>query len=132
MTDKNIAVKAGILSILILGAFLVAWHFLVLAQQGPAAEGLDPAYAELLGKQATQGDSAIPKPLEVAAALWEHIRDPFYDAGPNDKGIGIQLAYSLFRVLAGFGLAALVAIPLGFVIGMSRWSTRRSIRSFRS
>ena len=39
--------------------------------------------------------------------------------GTNDKGIGIQLAYSLGRVLLGFALAALVAVPLGFLIGMS-------------
>src|SRR5262249_59292648 len=39
--------------------------------------------------------------------------------GPNDKGIGIQLAYSMARVGAGYLLAVLVAIPLGFLIGMS-------------
>jgi nitrate/nitrite transport system permease protein len=55
----------------------------------------------------------------VGEKLWGHISDPFYDRGTNDKGIGIQLGYSIFRVLVGFGLAALVAIPLGFVIGMS-------------
>ena len=37
----------------------------------------------------------------------------------EDKGIGIQLGHSLLRVGLGFGLAALVAIPLGFLIGMS-------------
>jgi nitrate/nitrite transport system permease protein len=42
-----------------------------------------------------------------------------YDNGPNDKGILIQLAHSLGRVGLGFVLAALVAVPLGFVIGMS-------------
>ncbi len=47
------------------------------------------------------------------------LSDPFYDKGPNDKGIGIQLGYSLYRVLTGYLLAALVAIPIGFVIGMS-------------
>ena len=45
--------------------------------------------------------------------------DPFYDNGPNDKGVGIQLAYSIARVRLGFLLAVLVAIPLGFLIGMS-------------
>ena len=45
--------------------------------------------------------------------------DPFYDNGPNDKGIGIQLGYSVGRVALGFGAAALLAIPLGFLIGMS-------------
>ena len=120
MTTKNIfGLKAGLLSVVILGLFLFSWHMLVVAQQGPAAEGLDPEYAALLGKQATEGDSALPKPYEVGAELWNHISDPFYDAGPNDKGIGIQLAYSLFRVLTGFGLAALLAVPLGFLIGMS-------------
>ena len=54
-----------------------------------------------------------------APRIWKHLRDPFYESGPNDKGIGIQLAYSLGRVLLGFALAALVAVPLGFLIGMS-------------
>ena len=43
--------------------------------------------------------------------------DPFYDNGPNDKGIGWNILHSLYRVGAGFGLAALVGIPLGFMIG---------------
>lgn len=54
---------------------------------------------------------------------WDHAKDvlahPFYDNGPNDMGIGWQLLYSLGRVGAGFGLAALVGIPLGFMMGMS-------------
>mgnify|MGYP001195326652 CR=1 FL=1 len=51
--------------------------------------------------------------------IWEHVLNPFYDAGPNDKGIGIQLGYSILRVLIGFGFAVVIAIPLGFLIGMS-------------
>src|SRR5690606_21298551 len=50
---------------------------------------------------------------------YQQLRDPFYDRGPNDKGIGIQLGYSLVRVLTGYLLALVVAIPSGFVIGMS-------------
>src|SRR5690606_19632579 len=61
----------------------------------------------------------LPGPAEVGAKLWSHLVDPFYDNGPNDKGIGVQLAYSLARVLTGYLLAALVAIPVGFLIGMS-------------
>jgi nitrate/nitrite transport system permease protein len=56
----------------------------------------------------------------MAQTLWDKLSDPFYDNGPNDKGIGIQLAYSIARVLAGFFMAAAVAIPLGFAIGNSR------------
>lgn len=62
----------------------------------------------------------LPTPLET----WDHavttLSDPFYENGPNDMGIGWQLLYSLGRVGAGFGLAALVGIPLGFLMGRSR------------
>ncbi len=61
--------------------------------------------------------------LPTPAETWEHAKtvlsDPFYENGPNDMGIGWQLLYSLGRVGAGFGLAALVGIPLGFLMGMS-------------
>ena len=78
-----------------------------------------PEYAKLMGLTATQGKSAMPGPLDVGAKLWEHVRRPFYDNGPNDKGVGIQLAYSIARVALGYLLAVLVAIPIGFLIGMS-------------
>src|SRR5690606_37536259 len=57
--------------------------------------------------------------LDVGAKLWEHLKRPFYDNGPNDKGVGIQLAYSIARVAIGYLLAVLVAVPIGFLIGMS-------------
>ena len=67
-----------------------------------------------------------------ARKLWQHLKDPFYDRGTNDKGIGMQLAYSIGRVLLGFLLAVLVAIPLGFLIGMSPLDVAaRSTRSSR-
>jgi nitrate/nitrite transport system permease protein len=61
----------------------------------------------------------LPRPSEVAWFAWDQLKDPFYDRGSNDKGIGIQLAYSLGRVLVGWALAMFVAIPVGFVTGMS-------------
>ncbi len=105
------------LSLLLLVLFLGAWQLAV--QGGDAKPAMDPEYAKLMGLTASTGASAIPGPLAVGARLVQVLRDPFYDHGPNDKGIGIQLGYSLLRVLIGFGLAAVVAIPLGFVIGMS-------------
>jgi nitrate/nitrite transport system permease protein len=72
-----------------------------------------------MGMAATQGKSAMPGPLDVGAQIWKHLQEPFYDRGPNDKGVGIQLAYSLGRVLLGYALAVLVALPVGFLIGMS-------------
>jgi len=110
-------VRAFLLSVLILACFLLAWHAYVESLKGPAVD-MDPELAALLGPQA-KGGTALPGPLEVGQSIWGHITNPFYDAGPNDKGIGIQLAYSIARVLIGFSLAALLAIPLGFLIGMS-------------
>jgi nitrate/nitrite transport system permease protein len=55
----------------------------------------------------------------VGAKIWQHLQDPFYDRGTNDKGIGIQLLYSIARVLTGYLLALAAALPIGFLIGMS-------------
>ncbi|MFN3750702.1 MAG: nitrate ABC transporter permease [Thiobacillus sp.] len=59
----------------------------------------------------------IPGPAETWASAVELFSDPFYDNGPNDKGIGWNVLNSLTRVGIGFGLAALIGIPLGFLIG---------------
>ena len=111
-------VKAFLLSLLLFGAFVLIWHTATLSGEGYAA-GMDPEYAKLMGKTA-KGGSAMPGPLEVGNQLWRHVTDPFYDNGPNDKGVGIQLAYSIARVGLGFLFACLIAIPMGFLIGMSR------------
>src|SRR6202008_911297 len=65
----------------------------------------------------------IPDPLAVAAAAAKIFSDPFYSKGPNDQGIGLNVLSSLKRVGIGFGLAALVGIPLGFVIGRFRFAS---------
>ena len=113
-----IGLRAALLSVLLFGLFVFSWQLLSTSGTGPSDAGMDPELAALLGPQA-KGGNAFPPPGEVFGELTRHVMDPFYDAGPNDKGIGIQLAYSVMRVLLGFGMAALVAIPLGFVIGMS-------------
>jgi nitrate/nitrite transport system permease protein len=109
---------APLLSILILVMFLAAWH------AGTRVEVREQVvtdeYAKLVGKAAASGQkSSLPGPALVGQKLWGHLNDPFYDKGPNDKGIGIQLGYSVARVALGYLLAALVAIPIGFLIGMS-------------
>jgi nitrate/nitrite transport system permease protein len=111
--------KSALLSAILLALFLGAWQIATMptAGTGPA---LDPEYAALLGASAQQGkQTPMPTPVDVGVKLAQQLADPFADRGTNDKGIGIQLAYSLARVLAGFGIAALLAIPLGFLIGMS-------------
>ena len=59
----------------------------------------------------------LPGPLSTWQAALVLFADPFYDNGPNDMGIGWNILNSLGRVGVGFGLAALVGIPLGFAIG---------------
>jgi nitrate/nitrite transport system permease protein len=109
--------RAAIVSIALLAAFILVWH---LATGGTSAVAtMDPEYAKLMGATATQGKSAMPGPLDVGKKLWEQLSNPFYDKGPNDKGLGIQLGYSIARVLVGYLLAVVVAIPIGFLIGMS-------------
>lgn len=61
----------------------------------------------------------LPSPLATWHQAMEIFAHPFYSAGPNDKGIGWQLLYSLGRVMAGFGLAVLVGVPVGFLMGTS-------------
>lgn len=71
------------------------------------------------GKSIPDKPSDFPTPAKFAKLVWTQLSDPFYDKGPNNKGIGLQLGYSLGRVLAGYLLAVLVAIPLGYWIGTS-------------
>jgi nitrate/nitrite transport system permease protein len=62
----------------------------------------------------------IPTPLATWTVFKELIADPFYDYGPNDKGIGIQLWASIKRVAYGFGAGSLIAIPAGLLMGASK------------
>ena len=110
--------RAPLISLGILAVFLVAWH-LAVSGSGPVGPAMDPEYAKLMGITATTGKSAMPGPLDVFWSIVEIMRDPFYVRGQNDKGLGIQLLYSIGRVGVGYGLAVLVAIPAGFLIGMS-------------
>ncbi len=62
----------------------------------------------------------MPTPAEAFVANLDYILNPFFERGPGNLGIGWLLLSSLRRVLIGFSLGALVAIPLGFLVGMSK------------
>ncbi|MDD2743403.1 MAG: nitrate ABC transporter permease [Rhodocyclaceae bacterium] len=68
---------------------------------------------------ATMKGGSIPGPLKTWDAAVTLFADPFYRNGPNDQGIGWNILSSLQRVGIGFGFAALVGIPLGFILGRS-------------
>jgi len=125
----SLSLRAGLLSGLILLLLLGVWHIATLqpAASSAPASTLTPEqieYLKLQGKDPTAGAadkkaSGFPTLAQMGQTMVHHLSRPFYDNGPNDKGIGLQLAYSLARVALGFGIACLVAIPLGFLLGMS-------------
>lgn len=125
---RSLNFKAALVSLLIFLLFLGIWYAATEPAAGAgggaaAAAGLTPEqieYAKMMGKDPGSGKTTgFPTLGQMGATIWKHVTDPVYDNGPNDKGILIQLAHSLGRVGLGFALAALVAVPLGFVIGMS-------------
>lgn len=106
--------KAAVVSLALLTLFLGIWEGLNIApdDSAPMSE-----YEILMG--GASQEARVPPPSDVIRLAIDELSHPFYDAGPNDKGIGIQLGYSIYRVLTGFFLAALVALPIGFLVGMS-------------
>lgn len=77
----------------------------------------------LLWQLATAGfdDGGLaPTPAASWERLVEVLAGAFVHNPPNDVGIVFHLLASLQRVLLGFGLAALIAIPLGLLLGTSR------------
>jgi nitrate/nitrite transport system permease protein len=125
MKKASIRLKAFILSLLVLFIMLLIWQLETLPKSAPKPQGnqVSSEYAALMnqggGDDGGSQKSGFPTPTQLGQTIYKQLSHPFYDNGPNDKGIGIQLAYSLARVGLGFLLASLVAIPFGFLIGMS-------------
>ncbi len=134
------ALKAAMLSLLILSVLLGLWHLATLQSKAVSAPAValtaeQIEYAKLMGKDPASlasnaatgtsgksgksGKSGFPTLSQMGVAIARNLASPFYDNGPNDKGVGRQLACSLGRVGLGCLLAALVAIPLVLIIGMS-------------
>jgi nitrate/nitrite transport system permease protein len=114
----GLRLRASLLSLVLLAAVGLLWQALSFTPAAPSPTAGGSAEYEALVAGAGQ-EAHVPPPSEVARLAARHFSNPFYDHGPNDKGIGLQLLHSLRRVLTGYVLALLVAIPIGFVIGMS-------------
>ena len=78
--------RAALLSVVMLVVGLLIWEAAIPAQK--AVEELTE-YERLTGAGAAK--AGVPPPSQVFAKAWEQLSNPFYDAGPNDKGIGIQI-----------------------------------------
>jgi len=68
--------------------------------------------------------SSIPSPRDTWLQAITVFSDPFYSKGPNDQGVGWNVLSSLQRVALGFGLAAVVGIPVGFAVGRFSFLSR--------
>ncbi|MES9412732.1 hypothetical protein ABEQ88_12380, partial [Cutibacterium acnes] len=90
-------------------ALLMVWHLATLPKESAASAAQDE-YARLMGKSSGAAKrDGFPGLAQMGETIRKELSNPFYDNGPNDKGIGIQLAYSLGRVGLGGGAAGLPA-----------------------
>jgi nitrate/nitrite transport system permease protein len=71
------------------------------------------------GPQAT-----LPSPHRIWIDSSDLIVSPFFVNGPQDVGLGWRVLTSLERVTYGFGLAGIIGVALGAVIGQSVWAMR--------
>jgi nitrate/nitrite transport system permease protein len=72
----------------------------------------------------TLKSTTFPTPGQTFDAALKLFADPFYRKGPNDMGLGWNILGSLQRVGLGFGMAAVVGIPLGFMLGRFEFLNR--------
>ncbi|AJK68684.1 ABC transporter permease [Corynebacterium marinum] len=110
MTDR---LKAGLLGLVLFVLFILGW-------QGAVSTGLIADLAPTPGGVWTRG-------VEI-------LSDPFYREGPGSVGIFWHLLTSLQRVVVGFLIAAVIAIPLGFLLGrvqILRWAVDPLIQILR-
>ena len=68
--------------------------------------------------------SSLPPPSQVWNDAYDLIAHPFFDNGPQDIGLAWRVLISLQRVAIGFGLAAIVGVALGALVGQSIWAMR--------
>jgi nitrate/nitrite transport system permease protein len=68
--------------------------------------------------------SSLPAPSLVWEQAGELIWSPFFDYGNGDVGLAWRVIASLQRVAVGFGLAAVVGVLVGALVGQSVWVTR--------
>src|SRR3990172_7989766 len=68
--------------------------------------------------------ATLPAPTKIWTEARDLIVEPFFVAGPQDIGLGWRVLTSLQRVAIGYGLAGIIGIMLGTIIGQSVWAMR--------
>jgi nitrate/nitrite transport system permease protein len=110
--------RTWLASLLLLAAFIAIWHLLTSTGTGTSST-IDPEYARLAGQSAAaEQTAAIPTPGAVARRGYELLINALDRTNPNNLGIAWHLLYSMGRVLLGYVLAVIVAVPMGFALGL--------------
>jgi nitrate/nitrite transport system permease protein len=100
-------VKKIVLPLIVLAVMIQVWSGIAhMVEDFPTPYD---TYVAAVGGENSEGD-------EVEGVF----ADPFYVENQDDKGIFWQVLASLERVFMGFGLAILVGVPVGLLIGMSK------------
>ena len=68
--------------------------------------------------------ATLPAPTKIWTEAHDLIVSPFFVNGPQDIGLGWRVLTSLQRVAIGYGLAAVMGVMLGTLIGQSVWAMR--------
>ena len=68
--------------------------------------------------------ATLPPPSKIWAEAKDLILHPFFINGTQDIGLGWRILTSLQRVAIGFGLASVVGVLLGTLVGQSVWAMR--------
>ncbi len=104
---QNETIQKIVLPLLVLIVIIAGWS--VLASNVEDFPTPSDTYVSAFGGVNSEGD-------ELVGVL----SDPFYIENEDDKGLFWQVLMSLERVFIGFGIAILVGVPLGLMIGMNR------------
>ena len=111
MLASSQALRALALSIVLFITFILCWQALVIAGQGEAAQGLDPEYAALMGKQVTEGASALPTPAEVGA-----LARGVFDHGGHALGVSQRFIDGVGNARQALGFADFVQVAAGMKV----------------
>jgi nitrate/nitrite transport system permease protein len=68
--------------------------------------------------------ATLPSPTKIWSEARDLIVDPFFVAGPQDIGLGWRVLVSLQRVMIGYGIASVIGVMLGTIVGQSVWAMR--------
>jgi len=134
MTSSNSSYNSWLISLFLLGVFLLGWHLatirppfdptgktdeqlMVMAFNGDIIRTEEGQYVWNPEKEKVKG---VPGPMAVADKSWMELTEAFEIKGTNDHGIAYLVGYTVTRFAFGFMAASGIAILLGIVLGLNQ------------